>query len=146
MADVGGCDAGLLLEDLRELRVDGAKGVDDDLSLHGLDRIHDNSHRTLVQLLETLCVRYNMVSDPYLLRVHIDAGQPTSKARVAVVPAHDGLRAARLLEQLEHVGLEYRIHGLDRDTSTGLRHRKDVDHTHLPNEKIESNEKGGHTV
>ena len=43
-----------LLVEQHELRVDGPEGVDDDLALDGLDRVHHDGDGTLIQLLEAL--------------------------------------------------------------------------------------------
>ena len=78
VADVGGGLAGFLAHE-QELGVDEAEGVNDDLALHGLDRVHHDGNGAVVQRLKTL------------LRVHINAGQPASESRVGVVPSNHNL-------------------------------------------------------
>jgi len=82
VAQVGRALAGLLAEH-EGLGVDQAEGVNDDLALHGLNRIHDDGDSSRCQLLETL------------LRVDIDGGEPAAEARMGMVPANDGFRSAK---------------------------------------------------
>ena len=112
------------------LRLDETEGIDDDFTLDGLDRVHDDGDGTWRKLFEGL------------LGVDIDRGEPAAETGVRVVPANNGVGAtlvsilstgeqelnlpARLLEHLHHLGLEYRINGLDTDTGTALRHGKDI--------------------
>ena len=61
------------------LGVDEAEGINDNLSLYTLYRIDDDSDGAGRQLLEGL------------LSIDIDRREPTTEARVRVIPADDGL-------------------------------------------------------
>lgn len=41
-------------------------------------------------------MQYKVDHDPNLLCVDIDAGKPTAKARMGVIPAHDHFRSAAM--------------------------------------------------
>lgn len=114
VADVGGGLARLLPQHVG-LREDEAEGVDDDLALDGLDGVDDDGDGARVELLKAL------------LGVDVDAGEPAAKAGVGMVPADDDLRAAGLLEHVEHLGLEDGVDGLDGDAGAALRHGEHVD-------------------
>lgn len=83
------------------MRVDQPEGVDDDLPLHALNRVHHHGYRPVVQLFKAG------------LGVDINHGQPSVKARVGVVPPNYDLMPACLLEQFQHVGLVLRVDGFD---------------------------------
>ena len=74
MADVGGGLTGFLAHE-QELWVDESEGVNDDLALHGLDRVNHDGNGTVVQRLKAL------------LCVHINSRQPAPEPRVRVVPS-----------------------------------------------------------
>ena len=74
--------------------VDQAESVDDDFAFDALDGVDNDGHGSVGQGLEGL------------LRVDVDAREPTAEARVGVVPADDHLRSARLLEHVQHFGLK----------------------------------------
>mmetsp|Transcript_46170 Transcript_46170/g.143021 ORF Transcript_46170/g.143021 Transcript_46170/m.143021 type:complete len:272 (+) Transcript_46170:250-1065(+) len=118
--DVGGRLAGLLAKH-QHLVVDEPEAVDDDLTLDGLYRVHHDPHGPGVQLLEAL------------LGVDVGAREPAAEAGVGVVPAHDHLRSPRLLQHVQHLGLEDGVHGLDADAVPGLRHGEDV---HYPDSVV----------
>mmetsp|Transcript_59061 Transcript_59061/g.103359 ORF Transcript_59061/g.103359 Transcript_59061/m.103359 type:complete len:273 (+) Transcript_59061:351-1169(+) len=113
MANVGSCLTWLLSEH-HSLLANEPKAINDDLALHGLDRVHDDPDGPWIQLLEAL------------LRVHVRAREPAAEARVGVVPAHNHFRPARLLEQIKHLCLEDGIHSLNTDAVSGLWHREYV--------------------
>jgi len=54
MADIGSGLSWFLIED-HELRVDEAEGINDDLPFNTLNGVDHYGHRTLIQLLKTLC-------------------------------------------------------------------------------------------
>jgi hypothetical protein len=56
------------------LRLNRPERVDDDLALHGLQRVDHQSHRTRVQLFERLLSR------------NVDSGEPAAETRVRMVP------------------------------------------------------------
>mmetsp|Transcript_51009 Transcript_51009/g.119886 ORF Transcript_51009/g.119886 Transcript_51009/m.119886 type:complete len:328 (+) Transcript_51009:455-1438(+) len=114
VADVRGRLARLLPKH-DKLRVDRSERVDHDLPLHRLDRVNHHGHCALVESLEAL------------LRVDVHARQPAAKARVRVVPAYDHLRPPRLLEHVEHLGLEDGVDRFDAHPRARLRHGEDVD-------------------
>mmetsp|Transcript_27721 Transcript_27721/g.65035 ORF Transcript_27721/g.65035 Transcript_27721/m.65035 type:complete len:332 (+) Transcript_27721:223-1218(+) len=114
MADVGGRLARLLAEH-HELRVDEAEAVDDDLAPDGLDGIDYQGDGAGIQRLEAR------------LGVDVGAGQPATEAWMGVVPTHDHLTSARLLQHVQHLGLVDRIDGLDADGRSRLRHAEHVD-------------------
>jgi hypothetical protein len=59
--------------------VDQAKGVNNNLSLNGLDRIDDNSNGSRRQPLKAL------------LSADVDGREPAAEAWMRMVPANDGL-------------------------------------------------------
>ena len=79
VANVGSGLTGFLAHE-QELWVDESEGVNDDLALHGLDRVNHDGHGTVVQRLKAL------------LCVHINSRQPASEPRVRVVPSDHHLR------------------------------------------------------
>lgn len=76
-----GCSLTRLLSKHEKLWADETEGVNDDLSLDGLDGINDNCDGSRGQLLEGL------------LCVDIDGGQPAAEAGMGVIPADNGLRS-----------------------------------------------------
>lgn len=84
VTQVGGCLARLLAHD-NSLWLDKAESINDNLALHGLDRIHDDSHRTGSELFEGL------------LGVDIDRREPAAETRVRVIPSNNSLRSKRWL-------------------------------------------------
>lgn len=72
-----GCTLARLLTKHEGLRVDQAEGINDDLSLDGLDGIDDDGDGSWGKLLEAL------------LGVDIDTGQPATETRMRVVPSDD---------------------------------------------------------
>lgn len=44
-----------------------------------------------------------------------------------MIPTNDHFWSSRLLEHIQHLGLEDVVHGFDGDGRSGLRHGKDVD-------------------
>ena len=60
------------------------------------------------------------------LSVDIGTGQPTTKARMGMVPPHNHFGSARLFEHVQHFRLKDRIYGFYTHGGSRLRHRKDV--------------------
>jgi hypothetical protein len=69
---------GLLAHD-DSLGLNKTESINDDLSLHRLDGIHDNGDSAGSELLEGL------------LGVDIDGGKPAAETGVGVIPANDSL-------------------------------------------------------
>ena len=70
------------------------------------------------------CITYQKIE------LHV-IGQLRSEPRVGVVPANHDLRAPGLLEHVEHLRLEHRVDGLDRDAIPRLRHGEHIHDTYL---------------
>uniref|UniRef100_A0A915IMT9 Uncharacterized protein n=1 Tax=Romanomermis culicivorax TaxID=13658 RepID=A0A915IMT9_ROMCU len=68
-----------------------------------LNRIDDDGDGSIGQRFKTL------------LRIDIDAGQPTTETRVTMVPTDNHFRASRLFQHIQHFGLENGIDGFDAD-------------------------------
>ena len=83
-----------LLSEHHHVGVDQSESIDDDFSFDALNGVDDDGDGSVRQGLEGL------------LRVDVDAREPTAEARVGVVPADDHLRSARLLEHVQHFGLK----------------------------------------
>mmetsp|Transcript_17893 Transcript_17893/g.36694 ORF Transcript_17893/g.36694 Transcript_17893/m.36694 type:complete len:256 (+) Transcript_17893:205-972(+) len=103
-----------LLPQHHHLRVDGTKGIDDNLSLDRLNRVHDHSDCSLIQRLEAL------------LRVDINAGEPAAESRMRVIPTNNHLRSPSLLEHIKHLRLEDGIHSLHANSCSALRHCENI--------------------
>jgi hypothetical protein len=118
-----------------ELWVDESESIDDDLALDGLDGIDDDGNSTRVELLERL------------LRIDIDGRQPAAETGMRVVPADNGFGSeeaisiavscpefvtlpAGLSQHVHHLRLENGVHSLNADTSSTLRHSKDIHDLH----------------
>mmetsp|Transcript_120 Transcript_120/g.157 ORF Transcript_120/g.157 Transcript_120/m.157 type:complete len:260 (+) Transcript_120:259-1038(+) len=98
-----------------ELWIDEPETVDDDLSLDGLYGIDDERDGSGVERLKAV------------LCVDVSGGEPASESWMGMVPSNHHFSSARLLEHVEHFGLEYRIDGFDGYGGTGLWHGKYVD-------------------
>jgi hypothetical protein len=71
-------------------------------------RFGQHTHRSLVELFERL------------LSVHVHAGEPAAEAGVRVVPPYHHLRAACLLEHVEHDCLVHVVDCLHTDSRAVL--------------------------
>jgi hypothetical protein len=97
MPQIGSSLPGLLTEN-QDIAVDQTESVDHNFPLDTLNRINYDRDGTLGQGFETL------------LSVHIDAGQPTTEARMRMVPAYDHFRSTALPEHVQHFRLENWVH------------------------------------
>lgn len=115
------------------LWLDESEGINDNLAFNGLNRIDDHSYSAGGKLLKRL------------LGVDIDGRKPAPESRMRVIPTDNGFRSIQtndlstlqfnrtekslpssLPQHIHHLGLKNRIHGLDTDTCTTLRHRKHI--------------------
>lgn len=74
------------------------------LTLNRLYGIHHHRHSTFRKCLKAL------------LGVDVHSREPTTKARVRVVPANHHLWSPNLLQHIQHLGLKHRVHCLHRHT------------------------------
>lgn len=113
MSDVGGGVPGLCAKHLK-LRGNKAEGIDDNLALHRLYRINNDSNGTGIQLLKAL------------LGIDVNTGKPAAKTGMGMVPTDNHFGTTGLLEHVKHLCLEDGIDGFDGYASSTLRHGENI--------------------
>ena len=100
VADVRGCLSGLNAHH-DNLRINAAEGIDDYLTLDGLNGVHDHGNSTRIEHL----LRF--------LSLNISSGQPRSKTGMRVVPTDTHFVTANLFHHIHKLLLEDGIDRLD---------------------------------
>ncbi len=96
------------------LLINRSKSVDHNSTFHWLNGVNDNSYRSWIEHLLRL------------LGLNICAREPGTETRMRVVPTDTTLVTTYLLHHVHKLLLVNWINWFDRDCSTHLRHREDI--------------------